>query len=116
MKGTVGVESVYHKGTTFRVKIPFEKAQGQAQQVDKLSYAVSPSTEGTVEKIIVEESEKLILLVEDNLVNQMILKNIFSKIQLKFEIASNGLQALRMFEDHPNRYSIILMVEFSPIM
>jgi len=57
---------------------------------------------------------KKILLVEDNKANQMFMKIILKKINLKFDIANDGLEAIELFEN--NKYDAILMDENMPNM
>jgi CheY-like chemotaxis protein len=48
-----------------------------------------------------------ILLVEDNKVNQKVALKVLSKIGYQADIASNGLEAIRILEH--NRYDLVLM-------
>jgi len=52
------------------------------------------------------------LLVEDNLSNQMFMSVILKKMNLDFDIANNGLEAIEMFQK--NRYDVIFMDENMP--
>ena len=55
-----------------------------------------------------------ILLVEDNKANQMFMKLVLKKLKLKFDIASDGLEAVEAFKQ--NKYDAILMDENMPNM
>jgi len=55
---------------------------------------------------------KKILLVEDNKANQMFMKVIFKKLNIKFDISNDGLAAIDAFKE--NRYDLILMDENMP--
>ena len=55
-----------------------------------------------------------ILLVEDNKANQMFMKVILKKMGLTFDIASDGIEAIKKFKE--NKYDIILMDENMPNM
>ena len=64
--------------------------------------------------INIDFTNKKILLVEDNKANQMFMKVILKKMKLKFEIASDGVQAVEKFKN--NSYDLILMDENMPNM
>jgi len=55
-----------------------------------------------------------ILLAEDNSSNQMFMKILFKKLNLTFDIANDGLEAIDMFKK--NQYDLILMDENMPNM
>ena len=55
-----------------------------------------------------------VLLVEDNKSNQMFMKVILKKLNLQFDIANNGLEAIEAFKKE--KYDIILMDENMPKM
>ena len=55
-----------------------------------------------------------ILLAEDNKANQMFMKLVLKKLKLKFDIASDGLEAVEAFKQ--NKYDAILMDENMPNM
>ena len=57
---------------------------------------------------------KRILLVEDNKANQMYMKVILKKINLEFDIANDGLEAIEQFR--LNTYDAVLMDENMPNM
>ncbi len=55
-----------------------------------------------------------VLVAEDNEANQELIKILLSKYGLTYDLAPNGLEALRMYKE--NRYDLILMDEQMPIM
>jgi len=58
-----------------------------------------------------------LLLVEDNKANQMFMKVILKKLNITFEIANDGVEAVSIFKDlKPNHYDAILMDENMPNM
>ncbi|MEA3513661.1 MAG: ATP-binding protein [Campylobacterota bacterium] len=57
---------------------------------------------------------KKVLLVEDNIPNQMFMKVILKKMNLNYEIASDGIEAIEMFKN--NSYDVVLMDENMPNM
>ncbi len=56
-----------------------------------------------------------LLLVEDNLINQKLIKSVLSKSHLKIDVTSNGEEALSFLEDNPH-VDFILMDINMPIM
>jgi len=62
---------------------------------------------------------KKILLVEDNKANQMFMKVVFKKMQLEYDIANDGLEAIEQFKNIASseaKYDCILMDENMPNM
>jgi signal transduction histidine kinase/CheY-like chemotaxis protein len=57
---------------------------------------------------------KKVLLVEDNAINVMVAKQILEKVNLKVEVANNGLSAVNMVKE--THFDIILMDIQMPIM
>ena len=55
-----------------------------------------------------------LLLVEDNKTNQLFMKIIFNKIGLEYDVANDGLEAIKLFKE--NKYDVILMDENMPNM
>jgi two-component system, sensor histidine kinase len=62
----------------------------------------------------VKESIEKVLIVEDNLINQKVLKKLLDKINIPSDIANNGLEAVALFEK--NDYDIIFMDLHMPEM
>ncbi len=83
-------------------------------------YFSIPITIGKEFKIKIDKKEKInfkskkILLVEDNKANQMFMKVILKGIDLEFDIANDGLEAIEIFKT--NKYNAILMDENMPNM
>ncbi len=97
--GRLKVKSKPGKGSTFYFDI--EAKPGRYN----LPIMPSTNTSGTLKN-------KRVLLVEDNKANQMFMKIILKQLELDFEIASDGLEAIEMFER--SRYDLILMDENMP--
>ena len=58
--------------------------------------------------------EKKVLVVEDNLVNQMVIKGMLGKIGVPFDLANNGQEALEKVGAHA--YDLILMDCQMPVL
>ena len=96
--GELKLQSVIGKGSTFYFSIPVE---------------IGAEVKGKEEKRDIELKGH-ILLVEDNKANQMFMKVILKKLNLTFDIANDGLEAVEKFKE--NRYDAVLMDENMPNM
>ncbi|MFC5623838.1 hybrid sensor histidine kinase/response regulator [Algoriphagus winogradskyi] len=97
-QGTIKVNSVKNKGTQVIIKIELEKSTSVATNQELLTPAQS-------EKLM---SGKHFLVVEDNRVNQLVIKSILRKWKdVSFDFANNGLEALQAMKS--KAYDVILM-------
>jgi signal transduction histidine kinase/CheY-like chemotaxis protein len=96
--GTISVESEAGNGAAFRVMIPY-----------KISAQYSGSTAPTENSIKTGTAfaDRVILVVEDNAINQSLIKHFFKSWQLKFEIVNNGREAIDKLRT--TKYDLILM-------
>jgi CheY-like chemotaxis protein len=62
----------------------------------------------------VEILDKKVLVVEDNEVNQMVVKGMLARIGIPFDLANNGQEAMEQWEE--NSYDLILMDCQMPVM
>ena len=99
MGGEITVESVLEKGSTFSFTVIFQKTVlPQVLMVEKIQ----------IEKL--DFKDKRILLVEDIEINRTILIELLKNTGVQIEEASDGVEALRMFEHSAlNYYDLILM-------
>ena len=86
--GTIKVESEFGKGSTFSFVLSFEKTETETE------------TETEIIKVRV-------LVVEDVLLNQLLIKIIIAEFGFEIDVANNGKSAIEMLQK--NRYDIILM-------
>ena len=107
--GKLKVKSEVGIGSNFYFSIPITSGK---KQIEKQTIS---------EKI--DLKNKKILLVEDNKANQMFMKVILKKMNLSFDIANDGVEAIEMFikhnsnsEDKSSKYNTILMDENMPNM
>lgn len=63
-----------------------------------------------------EEKKKHILVVEDNAINQKVVMLILKKSGYDVSLATDGKEALDMFEDHLNQFDLVLMDCMMPVM
>ncbi len=61
-------------------------------------------------------SKLRVLLVEDNKVNQIVVKKQLKSLQINAELAVNGQQAIEKVKDHPTGFDLILMDLTMPVM
>jgi signal transduction histidine kinase/CheY-like chemotaxis protein len=96
--GSIAVESEPGIGTTFRLIVPYKISADQ----------ISPVLPFKSPKITQEHFENtLILVVEDNEINQSLIKHLFNGWQLEFNLADNGKAAIDQLQQ--KKYDLILM-------
>ena len=99
MGGEVQVTSHKNVGTTFTFTTIFKVAEGDCE-VETMDYP-----DEQIAEII---KERKILIVEDNPINQMLIKEVFKIFQKSdVDLAEDGLEAIEMCEK--NQYDIIFM-------
>jgi len=104
-QGTLRVTSEVGKGSEFVVRLPLKAA----------STAQIPVPEGiTPVAATVDPGNSLILVVEDNIVNQKVIKGLLQRRGYRLETAGDGSQALAML-DHYNFDAILMDVQM-PVM
>jgi CheY-like chemotaxis protein len=97
-KGEIEVESRPGRGTQFRFTIPYEIAAGP------LVASRSPESAG----FDYPSSLNIhILVVEDNEMNQTLLKHLLNGWKLSFDLVHNGIEALEKMQT--GRYELVLM-------
>ena len=79
-----------------------------------LKIASKKELQKTIEKKDHNFEGKKVLLVEDNLINVMVAKQILEKAKLKVDVANDGLAAVNMVKT--NQFDVILMDIQMPIM
>ncbi len=96
--GSIKLDSEPGVGTAFHIMIPYKICDQQTNE-----------KAGSDTVLMNEQSfEKLnVLVVEDNLINQSLLKHIFNNWGLRFDIANNGKEAINLLAKHT--YNLVLM-------
>lgn len=93
--GNITIESEINLGTTCKVELPFKKVMQSESEEEVVDYHI-------------HFKDKSILVVEDNLLNQLVLKKLLKEFQqVKIEFANNGLECLEKLKN--NTFDIILM-------
>ncbi len=105
-----GIDQVIHK--------PIKHTQ-LFSTIDAMFFSDEANTsEGARKQISFEEriKNKIILLVEDNIINQKIAEKMLDKIGLKTAIANNGKEAVEMITGGDYSFDLVLMDVQMPIM
>jgi len=102
-KGKVSVESVLHKGSKFTAEIPYK---GLTTSI-KIDHKTTPAKERNLNGLN-------ILVVEDNKVNQFVVKQIASTWNANITIVNDGIEAIEKVQQKD--FDIILMDLQMPIM
>ena len=97
MGGSIGVQSVPAKGSTFWIVLPL-------CMVDPPAIAETQPKQALHRR---REWRGRVLVVEDNLINQKIIKQLLERRGLTVDLASNGRQAVEMIPE--GTYSIVFM-------
>lgn len=74
------------------------------------------SAQKDLNKAIKEQFTGHVLLVEDNKINQLVAGKLLTSVGLTFDIANDGDEAVKMFEQNPDEYRLILMDVQMPVM
>ena len=97
MNGRLEIESVFGQGSTFRAIVPYLSVENQREEEDRFIGNFTP----------ISNTKIRILLVEDNRINQIIIKKMLDKLVLRCDIAADGYECLEMIET--TNYDCILM-------
>jgi signal transduction histidine kinase/CheY-like chemotaxis protein len=107
MNGEISLESEMQKGTTFKVRIPFEQDIDEKDEVAFIE-------ENGLNEPETETNSIQVLLVEDNMINQKVALKILEKNGFIVDIAKNGSEAVKKVEK--NNYNLIFMDIQMPVM
>ena len=111
MKGKMTVESREDAGTTFNIDIPFDILE----VIPKKTTEKAKEEKAKKDEIIKQPDRKVnILVAEDNIVNQRLVKELLTKKHYDVTIVENGLKIFDVLEQ--TNYDIILMDIQMPIM
>ena len=103
MGGTMGVESTPGKGSTFWIEFDIASVDEQADATEEKQSELKPLS-----------AQSKILVAEDNLVNQMILKQLLVRQGLQVDTANDGAQAWDLLQSV--QYDLLLTDINMPIM
>lgn len=97
-KGSISVKSEPGQGAAFKLIIPYKLSAGSSKTVPFEIFGPD---------VPVDLTKIEILVVEDNEVNNLLLKHLFKNWKLKYDLAGNGRQAIEKLKNR--YYNIILM-------
>jgi signal transduction histidine kinase/CheY-like chemotaxis protein len=98
LQGNIRVESDTGKGTTFILIIPYKISDGQFD-------IPAPSIKD--QAVLPDFDNIRVLVVEDNEINQVLIKHLFTNWQLGFAVVNNGREAVARLGT--TNYNLILM-------
>ncbi|HMH33999.1 MAG TPA: response regulator [Puia sp.] len=104
-QGEIDVESALDKGTQFRFTIPYKIAPAQ------INVSTLPETAAWE---LPDWQHLHVLVVDDNEMNQNLLRHLLKQWKLSFDIVNNGIEALDMLK--ARRYDLVLMDIQMPLM
>lgn len=104
MNGTIRVNSVVGKGSTFSVILPFQNSVSEPD-VNMEDVIMVQKLNDRLKAAI--DNEKRILLVEDYEGNIVVLSYILNSLECAFDVAKTGLEALQLWKE--KHYDLILM-------
>ncbi len=118
MGGDAGVESVPGKGSRFWFTVRVEQATQDLDRRHQLRHGVYSMTNDVTDRGAAEMAH--VMLVEDNLTNQIVMKGLLGKAGCSVVVGNNGLEALELLGivggGSPMRPDLILMDCQMPVM
>jgi len=104
-QGTIHVKSIEGMGTQFSCVIPYQVSVVQQ---------ITNSRDDAMMTSYTIPGHASVLVVEDNAMNQELMKHLLSGWGLQFNIAANGYEAIDLLQEH--HYHLILMDIQMPLM
>ncbi|MCW8895936.1 MAG: ATP-binding protein [Sulfurimonas sp.] len=105
MDGELNMKSTLGEGSVFTLTIPLKSVDGDKKQI---------SNNQEIDSEAREELSGHILVAEDNITNQMLIKIMIGEYGLTCDIANDGLEAIKMYSS--DKYDLVLMDENMPNM
>lgn len=102
MEGQIWVDSSLGEGSTFSLSVPLVASE------------VAANTSDAAEARILDLSQHRILLAEDNITNQFVVKKMLERLGVTPEIVSNGEEACKAMAE--GQFDLVLMDISMPVM
>jgi two-component system, cell cycle sensor histidine kinase and response regulator CckA len=99
--GSIDLESVAERGTTFRFYLPVAPAEQKAITDEAVPAQISKQNH--------RNGHRTVLLVEDEEMMVLLLKKTFSKHGYKVLVALDGEEALNLFQHHKQEIDVVLL-------
>lgn len=116
MGGRISMTSRVGEGSVFTITLPAERLEGSADQKPETNIAIA---EAPAKETKSTDDGPHILVAEDHDINQMLLEEMFGKMGYKFNLASNGAEAVEKVGQanlDGNPYNLVLMDIQMPII
>lgn len=110
MKGTIGVESEYGKGSCFTVRIPQQMIKAVTEESDAEQQNAPTDETKPVGTLCIPNAK--ILAVDDTEMNLFILKGLLKRTQAQLDLAGGGEECFAKTKE--KKYDIILMDHMMP--
>ena len=110
MAGKIEMKSTYGKGSTFQFTVPFGRVQGRIYKA-----GISPGPWHTDTAIETDRFRGMrILVVEDNKINQQVIRGLLEKGEIDVSVAENGQEAINAITK--DSFDAVLMDLQMPVM
>lgn len=109
MGGTIGVESVYGKGTVFTITVPQKIVDRRS--IQEVPEALETELDGA--ELFTAPGLK-VLVVDDNVINRKVARGFLKSYEFDLDEAGSGPEAIELVRE--NRYDIIFMDHMMPMM
>ena len=113
MDGNIHVNSEYGKGSEFIVEIP-QKVIGDSKLENWEAEPKEPVQEETAKRESIIAPDAKVLVVDDNPMNRMVIKNLLKRTKIAVSTAESGFQCLDMAR--VEKYDMIFMDHMMPDM